>query len=216
MMSMHLTLRQATIIAIMTCLCHALPLESAVVKKVGSRPYRMALIRIVAAFLAGVLLNLLLPELPQPYMSAPAEAATPTLQGVLTAWLWSSAKMSVMIWALIFVLMFIQRAMEAFGVMHWLTRPLRPLMRLFGLPENASYLWLVGNVVGISYGSAMMLDLEESGQITKEEANEVNYHLIMNHSMLEDTMVFAATGVSAWWILPRASASPWCWCGARK
>ena len=47
----------------------------------------------------------------------------------------------------------------------------------------------------------MMISLEESGQISKEEANEVNYHLIMNHSMLEDTMVFATAGVSAVWIL---------------
>ena len=74
-------------------------------------------------------------------------------------------------------------------------------MRFFGLPENSSYLWLVGNVLGISYGSAAMIDLEERGQITREEANEVNYHLIMNHSMLEDTLVFATAGVSALWIL---------------
>ena len=47
----------------------------------------------------------------------------------------------------------------------------------------------------------MMLELEENGVITKEEANQVNYHLIMNHSMLEDTMVFATAGISALWIL---------------
>ena len=46
-----------------------------------------------------------------------------------------------------------------------------------------------------------MLSLEESGQISKSEANDVNYHLIMNHSMLEDTMVFAIQGNSALWIL---------------
>ena len=33
--------------------------------------------------------------------------------------------------------------------------------------------------------------------ILSGEANDVNYHLIMNHSMLEDTIVFAATGISA-------------------
>ena len=85
--------------------------------------------------------------------------------------------------------------------MRRLTKPLRPLMRFFGLPENAAYLWVVGNVLGMSYGLAAMLDLEESGQITKEEANEVNYHLVMNHSMLEDTLVYAAVGISALWIL---------------
>ena len=71
----------------------------------------------------------------------------------------------------------------------------------FGLPRNAAYLWLVGNVLGISYGSAVMMQLQEEGKITRQEADEVNYHLIMNHSMLEDTLVFATAGVSALWIL---------------
>ena len=52
-------------------------------------------------------------------------------------------------------------------------------------------------MLGISYSSAVMVELEEKGIVTREEANDVNYHLIMNHSMLEDTIVFAATGISA-------------------
>ncbi len=56
-------------------------------------------------------------------------------------------------------------------------------------------------VLGISYGSAVLLELEERGLITKEEANDVNYHLIMNHSLLEDTIVFALTGISVFWIV---------------
>ena len=42
-----------------------------------------------------------------------------------------------------------------------------------------------------------MMDMEERGVITKEEANDVNYHLIMNHSLLEDTIVFSVAGISA-------------------
>ena len=52
-------------------------------------------------------------------------------------------------------------------------------------------------MLGISYGSAVMLELEEKGIISREDANDVNFHLIMNHSLLEDTIVFAATGISA-------------------
>lgn len=203
MMSMELTLREATILAIMALLCHALPMECAVVKKVGSRPFRMAAIRIAAAFLAAIYLNLVLPEMPQPLTtigSVDASGAA-TLGTVLQEWLQSSLRLSLMISLLIYGLMVLQRVLDDFGIMYLLTKPLRPLMIFFGLPENASYLWLVGNVLGISYGSAMMLDLEEAGQISRDEANEVNYHLIMNHSMLEDTMVFAMAGVSALWIL---------------
>lgn len=201
MLSMTLTIRQATIIAIMALICHALPMESAVVKKVGSKPFRMALLRIGAAFLAAIYLNLVLPEMPDTFGGVQGIAAPDSVIEVIEAWLISSVKLSAMIVGLIFGLMVIQRVMDDFGIMCKLVMPLRPLMKFFGLPENAAYLWLVGNVLGISYGSAAMLSLEESGQITKEEADEVNYHLIMNHSMLEDTMVFATQGISAFWIL---------------
>lgn len=200
MLSMTLTMRQATIIAIMALICHALPMESAVVKRVGSKPFRMAVIRIVAAFVAAFYLNIVLPEMPEAFGGQ--TLVTPhSVQEVLEMWFYSSIKMSLIIIGLIYGLMVIQRIMDDFGIMYKLVRPLRPLMRFFGLPDNAAYLWLVGNVLGISYGSAAMLALEESGQITKEEADEVNYHLIMNHSMLEDTMVFVTQGISAVWIL---------------
>ena len=201
MLSMHLTLRQATIIAIMVLICHALPMECAVVKKVGSKPFKMAVLRIVGAFLAALYLNLVLPEMPQPFTTMPVADSIVSVWEVVEQWLWASLKLCAMIYGLIYGLMVLQRILDKLGIMRMLTQPLRPLMLFFGLPENASYLWLVGNVLGISYGSAMMLDLEERGEITREEANEVNYHLIMNHSMLEDTLVFATAGVSAAWIL---------------
>lgn len=201
MLTLTMTLREATIIAIMMCLCHALPMECAVMRRIGSKPFKMAEIRIVAALLAAVALNALLPSLPQPFMASHSAVASPTLGDVLAQWVWASAKLSAMIVALIYSLTVLQRLLYEFGIMRLLVKPLRPMMKIFGLPENAAYLWLVGNVLGVSYGAACMVDLEEQGQITRSEANEVNYHLVMNHSMLEDTLVFAAMGISAAWIL---------------
>lgn len=201
MMTMELTLRQATIIAIMVLICHALPLECTVVKKVGSRPIRMGLLRIAGALLAAMYLNLVLPEMSEPFSALSLSDSDTSIWQVLQGWLMSSLKLSAMIFAIIYALMFIQRLMERYGLMQKLVRPLSPIMVLFGLPPSAAYLWLVGNVLGISYGSAVMIQLEEEGKISLEEADEVNYHLIMNHSMLEDTLVFATAGVSAIWIL---------------
>ena len=201
MMSMELTLRQATIIAIMVLICHALPLECTVNKKVGSKPFRMGFLRIVGALLAALYLNYVLPDLSEPFSSLPITSSESSLPEVLQAWLISSVRLSAMIFAIIYTLMYVQRLMEKYGLMQKLVRPLAPLMVFFGLPKNAAYLWLVGNVLGISYGSAVMMQLQEEGKITRKEADEVNYHLIMNHSMLEDTLVFATAGVSALWIL---------------
>ncbi|MGN0070019.1 MAG: nucleoside recognition domain-containing protein [Prevotella sp.] len=196
MMSIPLTMKQATILSLMIALCHALPMECAVNRKTGSSFWKMGAVRIVMALACALLLNILLPELQGMYiyLGAPDDS-TPGL--VLRTWLWSQVKMGLMVFLIIYLLMVMQRAMEAYALLAPLSRMLSPLMTLFGLPQKAAYMWLVGNVLGISYGSAVMLELEEKGIISREEANDVNYHLIMNHSLLEDTIVFALTGISA-------------------
>lgn len=200
MMSVPLTLREATILGVMICLCHALPMECAVNRKTGSKFWLMALLRIVAAFVSALYLNAVLPELSEPYIYLGASAES-TLTETLQTWAVGQSKMIAVMFAIIYSLMVLQRYIEARNWLHSLSHAFSPLMRLFGLPSQAAYMWLVGNVIGISYGAAVMLDLERKGLITKREANEVNYHLIMNHSLLEDTIVFAITGIGALWII---------------
>ena len=196
MMSIPLTMKQASILALMIALCHALPMECAVNKKTGSSFWKMGAIRIIMALICAFCLNIILPDMQEKYIYLGAEADS-SFTEVMITWLISQVKMSLMVAFIIYSLMVVQRMLEAYRLLDPLSRLLSPLMAVFGLPRHASYMWLVGNVLGISYGSAVMLELEEKGLVTREEANDVNYHLIMNHSMLEDTIVFAATGISA-------------------
>lgn len=196
MMSIPLTMKQATILALMIALCHALPMECAVNRKTGSSFWKMAVIRITMALVCALTLNALLPEMAGRFIYLGAEADS-SFSEVMATWAVSQVKMSLMVALIIFTLMIVQRMLEAYRLLEPLSHMLSPLMKVFGLPSHTSYMWLVGNVLGISYGSAVMLELEEKGLVTREEANDVNYHLIMNHSMLEDTIVFAATGISA-------------------
>lgn len=200
MMSIPLTLRQATIICLMIALCHALPMECAVCKKTGSSFFKMGIIRIIMAFMCAYYLNIVLPDMPEAYAYMGA-AADSSLMEVLYTWGLSQIKMVVMVFGIIYSLMVLQRLIEAYNLLPKLSEFFAPLMHVFGLSRQATYMWLVGNVLGLSYGSAVMLELEEKGVITRKEANDVNYHLIMNHSMLEDTIVFAVTGISAFWII---------------
>ena len=124
-----------------------------------------------------------------------------SLQEVLLTWVLSQLKMVAMVFLIIYSLMVLQRVIEAYGWLKPMSDFLSPLMTVFGLPRKSAYMWLVGNVLGISYGAAVMLELQEKKLITNRESNEVNYHLIMSHSLLEDTIVFAATGISALWII---------------
>lgn len=200
MMTIPLTLRQATILALMIALCHALPMECAVNKKTGSSFWKMAMIRIVMAFACALYLNMVLPEMQADFVYMGA-AADSSLTEVLTTWVLSQTKMAFMVFGIIYALMIVQRMLEAYSLLSPLSTLLSPLMTIFGLPKNSAYMWLVGNVLGISYGSAVMLEMKEQGAISDDDANDVNFHLIMNHSLLEDTIVFALAGISALWIV---------------
>lgn len=201
MMALSLTLREATILSLMIVICHGLPMESAVVSKTGSSFWGMTGLRLAMAVLCAFLFNLWMPEMPADFgFGVPVADRVPPL-AALVDWLISIAKLSVMVVLIIYGLMVIQRGLEAVDGIRRISRSLGPVMRVFGLPENTAYLWLVGNVLGISYGSAVMLDLEEKGVVSRADANDANYHLVMNHSMLEDTIVFGALGIGAWWIV---------------
>lgn len=201
MMTVHLTLREATIVSIMICLCHALPVECAVTHKTGSSFFGMMILRIAMAFAAAFYLNWVLPAYSQPFAFSMPVSASPTLPALLSGWCVSSVKLILMMLFIIYVLMVIQQMLVTYHLIRPISRPLEPLMRVFGLPRHTAYLWVVGNVLGISYGSAVMNDLLGSGEISKDEANEMNYHLSMNHSLLEDTSVFGAIGIGIGWII---------------
>lgn len=200
MMSMPLTMREATIISLMIALCHALPMECAVNRMTGSSFWKMCVIRIVMAFVCAFILNMVLPDMNAKYLYLGASAYS-SLWDVLDVWFVSQLKVSAIVVLIIYTLMYVQRLIEAYGLLEPLSRLFAPIMTVFGLPRKAAYMWLVGNVLGISYGSAVMVELEDAGVITRDEANDTNYHLIMNHSLLEDTVVFASTGVSAFLLI---------------
>lgn len=46
-----------------------------------------------------------------------------------------------------------------------------------------------------------MYDCLQDGNISHRSAVAVNRHLAMNHSLIEDTLVYASIGISVFWIL---------------
>lgn len=201
MTTLTLTLREATILAVMCLVSHNLPVECSVAHKTGSRFGEIVAFRIAMSFVSAVVLNWLLPQSDAPFSFLASGTTEVTSWGMLLMqWLTSSLSLIVTIVLIVTALMVLQRVLEEFGWMHRIAHSLSPLMRLFGLPSGCSLLWLTGNVVGMAYGAAIMIDEVEEGRLTREEANLVNHHLGVSHSLLEDTMLFVAMGISFWWI----------------
>ena len=209
LVSMPFTLREATIITVMICLCHALILEGAVVKKIGPPFAKTVSIRIVAAFMAAWALSHLLPAMSEPFASGmatgaarPAEITWVAFGHAMADAAMSILQLAVMILAIMFLLILLKNVLTKTGLMDTCIKPFKPLMAVFGLSGESSYLWLVGNIVGLSYGAGVLKECIDEGRITQEEARAASYHLIMSHSIIDDTLSFAAFGVTGLWIVP--------------
>lgn len=205
MSTLELSVRDATILAVMCLISHNLIVETTVMKSIGSSALKMALLRIGTALVAGLLLNLVLPA---EMATMPLFARTPprTLPFVemLTAWGWSTIQLIAKIVLYIAVLMLVQSLLEAFDVMEMLSKVFRPLMAVFGLDASMGFLWVVINVVGYAYGAGIVKAAKEEGRMTLQQGDLFNHHAAISHSLVEDTVLYAALSLPVFWlVVPR-------------
>jgi spore maturation protein SpmB len=196
--------RSMTILAVMCLIAHNLIMETAIQKKTGASAAAMVVLRIGTALAAGFLLNRILPEAMDGRLildGITPDAAPDSWWGVFTGWGASQARLSLRMALFIFGLNVLQNILREFGVIGLLTWPLRPVMAVFGLPRAVSFLWIVANCVGLGYGGALMIAEIGKGEIRRADARLLNTHIAISHSLLEDTLLFAAIGVGVFWII---------------
>ena len=201
-MSMSMTLRELTILALMCQTAHNLPVESAIQAKTGSSFWGMFSLRIVTSLAIGIVLNLILPQdMGMPIFVKTSVEELSSVNDVFISWLTSSFQMAVILFTIISALNILYKLLLEYNLIAKLTKTIRPVLSFFGLPESVGFLWLIGYIVGLAYGGAMMIEQLNDGKVTKSDVKLLNYHLAVSHSVLEDNLIFVALGVSYWLIL---------------
>ena len=208
--SITLTLRELTILALMCQIAHNLPVESAIQAKTGTSFWAMFNIRILTSIIVGLVLNLILPqEMGMPSFMQTSVESMSSLSDVFIAWGITSFRLMVMIFVIISLLMVSYRLLEEYNLINRLSKSIEPILKFFGLPKSTAFLWLIGYIVGLAYGGALMIDQMNEGKVTKAEGSLLNYHLAVSHSVIEDNLLFVALGVSIWWILATRLIVAW-------
>ena len=194
--TLDLTVRQITILGTMTLAAHAMVVECAVQKKTGTVQKKTGtnitytvILRTLGSLALGIIMNQLLPGKPVFDTTAVNLSEIPffNIQNefwpMFVVWFKGLVKLAIWMTVLITLLNVIQRVFYEYGIMTYISKFFSPLLTLFGLPKETSFLWIVANVVGLSYGSAAIMDEME------------------RHSNLEDLMLFAAMGGQWYWML---------------
>ena len=182
--------------------------ETAVQGKTGANPVRVVITRTLAGFVLAFVLNLILP-LSQSDIAmlggavgeseAPV-AVQPLFKELVVEWCYSTLSILVKMTLLIYSLAILQRILSEFGVIRWVSKFLKPLLLLFGLPARCSFLWIVANILGIAYGGAVMMEEVRAGKLSLRDIKLVNQHIGISHSNLEDLTLVASIG-GIWWVM---------------
>lgn len=213
--SLSFTVGETTVIALMILICHNLFVETAVQARVGSNPIRIVAVRVISAFAAAILVGRILgldgAGTRVGSGSGGSGAGFPgweTAAATFVVWALTTGRTILRITVVVVLIMVAQRFLKHSGVLPRVARVCEPVVVAFGLPRSTAFLWLVGNTLGLTFGAAVILEEREAGDLAMADADLLNHHLAVSHSLLEDTLVFSALGASIpILIIPRLAAA---------
>jgi len=192
-----MTAKSMTVLAIMVLIAHNLIVETAVQSKAGTPAAIMLTTRLSAAFLAGLLFGRIIPEKGGVLVQSLSHEQNTGLTEVVLANAVSLAKIA----AIVISLMIAVELFREFGLMDRLIAVLHWPMRVLGLNRKTAFVTAVGLVLGLAYGSGLIIEESKRNSLTGREVLATNVFLGTNHALIEDSLVFAAVGANLFWIV---------------
>lgn len=192
--TMALSSADITVFSSLLLMAHAIPVEQRIVARAGPNFWATSIIRIAGAMAFAALLHQLFAAtgwLSQPmapvWMPAASEAGW-------ISFFYGLAKTLVVMLGVLLALTWVMELLRAVGVLDMLYKALAPLFRLAGLRREALPFTTVGLLLGISYGSGLMLAEVRRQPIEPRQIFLASVFMGFAHSLIEDTLIVVALG----------------------
>ena len=192
---------QVTVLASLMLIAHSLPVELAISRKAGAGAGAIAVIRLLGALVYGMLLN----QICRFFGLWQGEAVLlfdplPVRAGY-GSWLMGQGRNLLMIVLIIFCLLLVMRLLRLLRLLNLVEAALAPVLPWLGMSKKAAPVTVVGMVVGISYGGALIIREATSGRLGRWEIFNSLALMGLSHSLIEDTLLMATLGAKAGGIL---------------
>jgi hypothetical protein len=90
------------------------------------------------------------------------------------------------------------------GFIHPLVRILSPFLKIMGLDDRVGFLWMTAVIFGLTYGGAVIVEETRENSLPAEDLETLHLSIGINHSMVEDPLLFVVLGLNAFWLyVPR-------------
>jgi len=200
------TVAEMTLLANFLLICHNLVQEGVIQAKSGLNPVKATLFRVAAAVATVWALTFFIETNPSAAVHAGSlvSSSTQAFPAMVYDWAVSMLDLSVKVFLIIMTILTLLEIAKSMGWIMPVVRALSPFLRILGLSEKVGILWMTAVVFGLAYGGAVIVEEARQGHISKEELEELQLSIGINHSMVEDPLLFMAFGISAFWLwVPR-------------
>ena len=196
-----MTVEQMTILGLIILIAHSLILETKIAGQCGLSMTFQVLLRLFSAWAAGVFVHYLCMTFgfwqePAAILFEAKETA-PTLWG----WVLGECYNLVQIFVIVCAVMMCNRLINAFRISDAVGYLLSPLLRILGISKQAVNIVIVGLVLGILYGSGVIIQAVREGKISSADAFSTMSLMSLAHALIEDTILLALLGGSIWGLL---------------
>lgn len=206
MMMLPFSKEQMTLMAIFLLLAHNLIQEGIIQGKSGLHPLAATAVRLTAAVITVFCVSRFLDPSAAVDATAVKNAVTatkPLLQAV-RQWATATGYLSLKIFFIIMAIMILLESLKSLRWISHIVRPLQPLLRTLGLSPKVGMLWVTAVVFGLAYGAAVIVEEAKKGDLSRRDLQQLQLSIGINHSMVEDPILFLSLGLSAFWLwVPR-------------
>lgn len=193
------TLEQMTLIAIFNLIAHGLIMEGIIQHKSGINVIKITLVRIVAAILTVLVVSQFLGDTSQSVAPVVLTFQTQFLE-VVKVWAADTVVLLIKIFAIITSIMIVLELLKTLGWIEYLLKLFKPIMRVLGLSDRTTMLWVTAVVFGLTLGGAVIVEEARRVALTKQELENLHISIGINHSMVEDPAIFLVLGLNAFWL----------------
>ena len=191
---LDLTGGQITVLCSAMLIAHSLPVELSISKRAGANLMPIGLIRLVGAVLYAFIINRACLYFHIWQEKADLLFTADVASGNLLQWAGDLLRNQGLIILIIFCIVLCMRILKTIGFLDLLEKILAPILPFFGMGRQAAPITVVGMIMGIGYGGALIIRETCTGKMAKKEVFNSMALMGLCHGLVEDTLVMAAIG----------------------